>query len=68
MATDATSQAMFPHARARAGMYESYYLRAVSPEEPVAIWIRHTVHKAPGRAPRGSPSSQTRGWTSRSDA
>jgi hypothetical protein len=48
------TEAMFPHARARAGMYESFYLRAVSPEEPVAIWIRHTVHKAPGRAPRGS--------------
>ncbi len=48
------TEARFPHARARAGMYESFYLRAVSPEEPVAIWIRHTVHKAPGRAPRGS--------------
>ncbi len=48
------TQAMFPHARTRAGMYESFYLRAVSPEEPVGIWIRHTVHKAPGRAPRGS--------------
>jgi hypothetical protein len=48
------TEAMFPRARARAGMYESFYLRAVSPEEPVGIWIRHTVHKAPGRAPRGS--------------
>jgi hypothetical protein len=35
-------------------MYESFYLRAVSPSEPVGIWIRNTVHKAPGRAPRGS--------------
>jgi hypothetical protein len=48
------TEAVFPRARARAGMYESFYLRAVSPEEPVGIWIRHTVHKAPGRAPRGS--------------
>ncbi len=48
------TQAMFPHARTRAGMYESFYLRAVSPEEPVGIWIRHTVSKAPGRAPTGS--------------
>jgi hypothetical protein len=48
------TEAVFPRARARTGMYESFYLRAVSPEEPVGIWIRHTVHKAPGRAPRGS--------------
>jgi len=48
------TEAMFPHARARAGMYESFYLRAVSPDEPVGIWIRHTVHKAPGQTPRGS--------------
>jgi hypothetical protein len=36
------------------GMYESFYLRAVSPDEPVGAWIRYTVHKRPGRAPRGS--------------
>jgi hypothetical protein len=35
-------------------MYESFYLRAVSPSEPVGIWIRQTVHKAPSRPPRGS--------------
>jgi hypothetical protein len=35
-------------------MYESFYLRAVAPDRPVGIWIRYTVHKAPGRAPRGS--------------
>ena len=29
-------------------MYESFYLRAVSPEEPVGVWIRYTVHKRPG--------------------
>jgi hypothetical protein len=45
---------VFPDARMRAGMYESFYLRAVAPDRPVGIWIRHTVHKAPGRAPRGS--------------
>jgi hypothetical protein len=49
---DAT--AIFPSARMRAGMYESFYLRAVSPSEPVGVWIRNTVHKAPGRPPRGS--------------
>jgi hypothetical protein len=35
-------------------MYESFYLRAVSPEEPVGVWIRNTVHKPPGARPRGS--------------
>jgi len=48
------SEAVFATASRRAGMYESFYLRAVCPEEPVGIWIRHTVHKPPGRAPRGS--------------
>ncbi len=48
------ASAVYPQARLRAGMYESFYLRAVSPEEPVGVWIRHTVHKAPGREPRGS--------------
>ena len=35
-------------------MYESFYLRAVSPEQPLGVWIRHTVHKRPGQEPRGS--------------
>jgi hypothetical protein len=35
-------------------MYESFYLRAVSPEEPVGVWIRNTVHKRPGHPPSGS--------------
>jgi hypothetical protein len=35
-------------------MYESFYLRAVSPEEPVGVWIRYTVHKRPGQPPRCS--------------
>jgi hypothetical protein len=48
------TQAIFPQAPMRKGMYESFYLRAVSPEEPVGVWIRLTVHKAPGRAPTGS--------------
>jgi hypothetical protein len=45
---------MFPDASARAGMYESFYLRAFSPHEPVGVWIRHTVHKAPGASAHGS--------------
>jgi hypothetical protein len=35
-------------------MYESFYLRAVSPDEPLGAWIRYTVEKAPGLAARGS--------------
>jgi hypothetical protein len=35
-------------------MYESFYLRAVSPDEPIGAWIRYTVHKRPGQAPSGS--------------
>lgn len=48
------SAAVFPSVPERTGMYESFYLRAVSPTEPVGIWIRYTVHKRPGQAPRGS--------------
>src|SRR5438270_6305509 len=47
-------RAVFPAAPERAGMYESFFLRAVSPAEPVGVWIRNTVHKVPGRRPRGS--------------
>jgi hypothetical protein len=48
------AQPRFPSARQRSGMYESFYLRAVSPLEPVGLWIRNTVHKRPGHAPTGS--------------
>jgi hypothetical protein len=47
-------QAMFPAAPPRKGMYESFFLRAVSPQDPVGVWIRHTVHKPPGGDPRGA--------------
>jgi hypothetical protein len=46
--------AQFPEASLDSGMYESFYLRAVSPQEPVGAWIRYTVEKAPGLAARGS--------------
>ena len=45
--------AVFPTA-GPGGMYESFYLRAVSPDEPLGVWIRHTIHQRPGQAPRGS--------------
>jgi hypothetical protein len=47
-------QPVFPDASLRAGMYESFYLRAVHPERPQGVWIRYTVHKRPGEAARGS--------------
>ena len=48
------TNAVFPGAPARAGMYESFFLRAVSPQEPVGVWIRHTVHKPRGQRATGS--------------
>jgi hypothetical protein len=54
MGTSAGTTAIFPRARRRSGMYESFYLRAVSPREPVGVWIRHTVQKPPGRRAHGS--------------
>ena len=46
--------ARWPAAGPSDGMYESFYLRAVSPDEPVSIWIRFTVQKASGRQPKAS--------------
>jgi hypothetical protein len=48
------TSAVFPTVPASAGMYESFYLRAVSPDEPLGVWIRHTVHKSPGKPASGS--------------
>ena len=48
------ASAIFPTVPRKAGMYESFYLRAVAPEEPVGAWLRYTVHKRPGASPRGS--------------
>jgi hypothetical protein len=48
------TSAVFPTVPARAGMYESFYLRAVSPDEPLGVWIRNTVHKPPGKRASGS--------------
>ena len=41
----------FPFAR---GGYESIYLRAVDPDARRGLWLRHTVHQAPGGDPVGS--------------
>jgi hypothetical protein len=50
----AGTHAVFPTVAQRAGMYESFYLRAVARDEPLGLWVRYTVHKRPGQSPRGS--------------
>src|SRR5436305_14523368 len=48
------TQAVFPDVARKRGHYESFYLRASHPSEPLGVWIRHTIHKRPGSAPTGS--------------
>lgn len=48
------SAARFPGVQLPAGHYESFYLKASHPTDPVSIWIRYTIHKRPGHAPAGS--------------
>ena len=48
------SKARFPELPLAAGHYESFYLKASHPTDPVSIWIRYTIHKRPGEAPLGS--------------
>ena len=48
------TEPQFPAAGAADGLYESFYVRAGHPTEPLAVWIRYTVHKPPGAPPRGS--------------
>jgi hypothetical protein len=48
------STARFPAVPLGSGHYESFYLEASHPTDPVAVWIRYTVHKRPGEAPQGS--------------
>lgn len=48
------SKARFPELELSAGHYESFYLKASDPTEPVSVWIRYTVHKRPGAEPLGS--------------
>lgn len=47
-------RAVYPKARHGAGMYESFFLRTVAPEQPVGAWLRYTVQKRPGEGPEGS--------------
>jgi hypothetical protein len=46
--------ARFPGVAAKAGHYESFYLKACRPGGGRGVWIRHTVHKRPGAEPNAS--------------
>jgi hypothetical protein len=48
------TEARFPAVPVEAGHYESFYLKACHPDEPLGIWIRYTVHKRPDALPNGS--------------
>jgi hypothetical protein len=47
-------RARFPEVATKAAHYESFYVKACRPDGGLGIWIRHTVHKAPGQEPKGS--------------
>lgn len=46
--------ARFPRVSAKAGHYESFYIKACKPGGRQGVWIRHTVHKRPGAEPNAS--------------
>jgi hypothetical protein len=48
------TEARFPALDQSAGHYESFYLKACDPGGGTGVWIRYTVHKRPGQAPKGS--------------
>jgi hypothetical protein len=47
-------RARFAGVAAKAGHYESFYLKACRPDGGRGLWIRHTVHKRPGAEETGS--------------
>jgi hypothetical protein len=49
-----TAEPVFPQVERGRGHYESFYLRACHPTEPLGVWIRYTVHKRPGEEPNAS--------------
>jgi hypothetical protein len=48
------TEARFPAVPAKAGHYESFYIKATQPGGGRGVWIRHTIHKAPGEDANGS--------------
>lgn len=49
-----SDEARFSRVAAKAGHYESFYVKACRPGGGQGVWIRHTVHKRPGAEPKGS--------------
>jgi hypothetical protein len=47
-------RARFVDVAAKAGHYESFYVKACRPDGGLGVWIRHTVHKRPGQEATGS--------------
>jgi hypothetical protein len=47
-------RARYREVAAKRGHYESFYVKACSPDGGLGIWIRYTVHKRPGSEPTGS--------------
>jgi hypothetical protein len=47
-------RARFTEVAAKAGHYESFYVKACAPDGGRGIWIRHTIHKRPGAEASGS--------------
>src|SRR3954467_6087780 len=47
-------ESRFPQVAAKAGHYESFYVKVCRPGGGQGIWIRHTVHKRPGAEPNAS--------------
>jgi hypothetical protein len=41
------TEAKFPEIPARAGHYESFYIKATEPGGGRGVWIRHTIHQRP---------------------
>jgi len=48
------TRARFPEVAAGKGHYESFYLKACHPSEPLGVWIRYTVHKHSDQEAQGS--------------
>jgi len=54
MAAPDPTAARWPGVASKAGHYESFYIKACHPAEPVGAWIRYTIHKPPDASPKGS--------------
>lgn len=54
MRRDLVTTTRFPEVPSSAGHYESLYVKACHPTEPMAVWIRYTVHRRPHKPMSGS--------------